>query len=74
MKQKILFLGTMASVLMCSYRAFATSQATDLTTRSYVDDGLSFVYQTAKAVDDKIGTKGDTNTEASGLAGDVATL
>lgn len=74
MKNKILFSGTMASVLMCSCGAFAASQATDLTTRSYVDDGLSFVYQKAQAVDDKIGTKGDDNIKPSGLAGDVAVL
>ena len=74
MKQKILFSATMASVLMCSYGAQATSQATDLTTRSYVDDGLSFVYQKAKAVDDKIGTKGNANTLGTGLAGDVGAL
>lgn len=74
MKNKILFSGTMASVLMFSCGAFATSQATDLTTRSYVDNGLSFVYQKAKAVDDKVGTKGDNNVEPSGLAGDVAAL
>lgn len=74
MTKRLVFSGTMASVLMYSCAAFATSQATDLTTRGYVDDGLSFVYQKAKAADDKIGTKGDANTVASGLAGDVAAL
>lgn len=74
MKRKVLFSVAMASTLTCSYGAFATSQPTDLTTRNYVDEGLSFVYQKAKAVEDKVGTKGDTNTEASGLAGDVAAL
>jgi len=74
MKNKILFYGIMSSVLMCSRGAFATSQATDLTTRSYVDDGLSFVYQKAKAVEDQIGTKGDDKIEPSGLAGEVAAL
>lgn len=74
MKKIVLFSVATASTLTCSYGAFATSQATDLTTRNYVDEGLSFVYQKAKEVDDKVGTKGDANTNASGLAGDVAAL
>lgn len=81
MKKVIVFSGVMASALMSSYGASAASQPTDLTTRNYVDEGLSFVYQKAKTADDKatdlqtaIGTKGNANTDPSGLAGDIATL
>ena len=75
MKTKIVISGAMVSMLVCSHNAFAANEATDLTTRSYVDDGLTFVYRKIKATDEKVGTKGDGNTEQpSGLAGDVAAL
>lgn len=51
MKRKILLLGVAMSVL-ATHAAFAAGEA-DLTTRGYVDGGLSFVYKKAADADAK---------------------
>ena len=51
MKSKILLFGVTMSVL-ATHAAFAAGEA-DLTTRGYVDGGLSFVYQKAADADNK---------------------
>lgn len=51
MKRKILLFGVTMSVL-ATHAAFAASEA-DLTTRGYVDGGLSFVYKKAADADAK---------------------
>lgn len=84
MKTKTLLFGAALSVLMSSV-AFAADNNADakLTTRGYVDGGLSFVYQKAadadtkaEAVDDRVDALVDVvGTDATtGLQGDVADL
>lgn len=88
MKSKILLLGVIMSVL-AMHAAFAAGEA-DLTTRGYVDGGLSFVYQKAadadnkaeaadtkaEAVDDRVDALENVvgATESEGLRGEVKTL
>ena len=88
MKSKILLFGVTMSVL-ATHAAFAAGEA-DLTTRGYVDGGLSFVYKKAADADNKA-EAADTKAEAvddrvdalenvvganasAGLQGDVGTL
>lgn len=61
MKRKILLLGVIMSVL-ATHAAFAAGEA-DLTTRGYVDGGLSFVYKKAADADNKA-EAADTKAEA----------
>ena len=88
MKRKILLLGVTMSVL-ATHAAFAAGEA-DLTTRGYVDGGLSFVYKKAadadakadaadtkaEAVDDRVDALENVvgATESAGLQGAVGTL
>lgn len=92
MKNKKLLFGAALSVWMLTPCAFAADDNADakLTTRGYVDSGLSFVYQKADAAETKadaadakavaVGGRVDTlesvvgNTVSTGLRGDVATL
>ncbi len=67
MKSKILLFGVTMSVL-ATHAAFAASEA-DLTTRGYVDGGLSFVYKKAEAAD----TKADAAQTAAEAADTKAT-
>ncbi|MFQ6759990.1 MAG: hypothetical protein ACLRFM_01125 [Alphaproteobacteria bacterium] len=62
MKSKTILFGATLSVLISS-AAFAEGAA-DLTTRGYVDGGLSFVYQKAATADDKAVAAQTTATEA----------
>lgn len=76
MKSKTILFGATLSVLISS-AAFAAGEA-DLTTRGYVDGGLSFVYQKAAAADAKAAAAQTTATEAQNAAtaaqGDVDSL
>lgn len=88
MKRKILLFGVTMSVL-ATHAAFAAGEA-DLTTRGYVDGGLSFVYKKAadaqtaaeaadtkaEAVDDRVDALENVvgATESAGLQGAVGTL
>ncbi|MBP5795028.1 MAG: hypothetical protein J6W41_03345 [Alphaproteobacteria bacterium] len=92
MKNKKLLFGVALSVWMLTPCAFAADDNADakLTTRGYVDSGLSFVYQKAatadskadvadakaEAVDDRVDTLESVvgATASDGLRGDVATL
>lgn len=67
MKRKILLFGVTMSVL-ATYAAFAAGEA-DLTTRGYVDGGLSFVYRKAADAD----TKADAAQTAAEAADTKAT-
>jgi len=69
MKRKILLLGVTMSVL-ATHAAFAAGEA-DLTTRGYVDGGLSFVYKKAADADAKADA---ADTKATTAQNDVAGL
>lgn len=69
MKSKILLFGVTMSVL-ATHAAFAAGEA-DLTTRGYVDGGLSFVYKKAADADDKADA---ADTKATTAQNDVADL
>lgn len=74
MKSKTILFGAIMSVL-ATPAAFAAGE-TNLTTRGYVDGGLSFVYQKAAAAQDDVDSLESVvgNTASTGLRGDVATL
>ncbi len=83
MKNKKLLFGAALSVWMLTPCAFAADDNADakLTTRGYVDSGLSFVYQKAAAAQGDVdslktvvGAAADGQNAATGLVGKVAGL
>lgn len=79
MKSKTILFGAIMSVL-ATPAAFAAGE-TNLTTRGYVDGGLSFVYQKAADAQDDVdslksvvGAAANGQNEATGLVGKVAGL
>lgn len=79
MKSKTILFGAIMSVL-ATPAAFAAGE-TNLTTRGYVDGGLSFVYQKAADAQDDVdslksvvGAAANGQNEATGLVGKVADL